>query len=122
MVRGGRRRTIQRQVKLGPVSMRLVSIVVLAAAVLIGLTQTTQSATKAYTVEALTKEVNAKKDEVEAKEFEKARFDTIQKAASLMQQNDVQPSPTLEAPKQINYLPQSSNANISQAAVGNLID
>jgi hypothetical protein len=102
--------------------MRFVSIIVLAAAVLIGLTQTTQSATKNYKVGELNQQVAEKKKQVEEKEFEKTRLEAIQQAASTMDQAEVQATPTLEAPKQINFLPQSSNANISQASVGKLVD
>lgn len=109
---GTRRRTIHRQVNLGPISMRLVTIVVLAAVVLIGLIQTTQSATKNYKVGELAADVAKKEKDVEGRRFEKARLEAISQYAKT--EATPSPSPALETPAEINSLITSPNNNLSQ--------
>jgi hypothetical protein len=119
---GVRRRTIHRQVNVGPITLRVVSIVIVAAAALIALAQSTQSATKNYKVEELKKAVTNKEKEISDMESEAVRLTALQRLVeSQTPSPTASPSPQLEESKQINYLPGSVNASLSQAATTNSI-
>lgn len=109
---GTRRRTISRQVSLGPISLRLVTVVIIAAAALVALAQSTQSATKNYQAEELKAQVAEKQKDVEEKQFEAARLNSL-KAITNSETPTPVATPILEEAKQINFLP-STNANLSQ--------
>lgn len=86
---GLRRRTIQRQISLGPVSLRLVTILIVAAAAVIALAQSTQSATKNYEVEKLKSEVSSKEKEMKELQTESIRL----RAYRTLLETQVTPSP-----------------------------
>lgn len=114
---GMRRRTIQRQVNFGPVTMRVVTIVVFAAAALIVLAQSTTSSTKAYAVNALEQTRDAKEQEKQNLEVEMTRLQAL--GTLTTEQGTTSPTPTpsapaLESSKEINFIPASTNANLSQ--------
>lgn len=101
---GVRRRTIQRQVNIGPVTLQVVTIIIFAAAALIALAQSTASATKAYEVSRLERVEQEKSKEVEEMQTEATRLQALQTITG----THISPSPSpLEEPKQINHLPKS---------------
>ena len=68
---GVRKRTVNRSVHVGPLSLRFITIIMFAAVALFYLAQSTQSATKSYTIYGL----ELKKDEL-AKENERLEIET----------------------------------------------
>lgn len=102
---GLRRRTIQRQVNVGPVTLRVVTIIIFAAAALIALAQSTASATKAYEVSRLERVQQAKAKEVDEMETEATRLQALHSITGGQSSPTPSPSAPLEEPKQINYLP-----------------
>lgn len=108
---GVRRRTIQRQVSFGPVTLRVVTIIVIAAAAVVALAQSTTAATKNYKAEELKAEVKTAQKDIEERQFEAARLQSLQ---AITQTASPSPSPVLEQAKEINFLPGSSNSSISQ--------
>lgn len=103
---GMRRRTIQRQVSLGPVSLRIVTIVILATAGLFALMQSTASATKAYQETDLQRQLKAGQEQVEVMNGDAARLRALQNN-SMVSDPTATPSPTLklDAPTKIDSLP-----------------
>lgn len=102
---GIRRRTVNRQVSFGPVTLKLVTIIVFAIACFITLAQTTASATKNYEVGQLMRDEQKKQEEVEMLKIEAARHNALSAVLSESPQPTASPSPKLEDPKQINSLP-----------------
>lgn len=72
-----RKRTIDREVKIGPVTMRALTIASLAALLLLYLAQTTQSATKQYEIEELHRQKQELVDEVDRLELEALRLQSL---------------------------------------------
>lgn len=116
---GIRRRTIQRPVTLGPVSLRLVTIIIAAAAALMALVQSTSSATKAYEVTKLEQIKTEKESDVDMTNTEIARLKALNNNSAVTGQTAsptpaASPTDKLEAPKRIDSLPVDINANLSQ--------
>jgi hypothetical protein len=111
---GIRRRTIQRQVNLGPISLRFVTVIIVAAAALIALAQSTQSATKSYKEQELKQIVSEKQKEVEEMQFESTRLQSLQAITNSQPSPEISPTPKLEESKKIDFLPASGNTHISQ--------
>ncbi len=107
---GLRRRTIQRQVSLGPVTLRVVTIIIFAAAALITLAQSTASATKSYEEQQLKGQYKAGLDDVGELEAQAARARSLKQVVN----TDVSPTPTpsaspLQPSKHIDALPTTPN-------------
>lgn len=74
---GLRQHTIDREIKIGPLSIQFVIIIVLAAMALLYLAQSTQSATKNYKLQELREEKTSFESEKERLEVEAARLKSI---------------------------------------------
>ncbi|MBI2589978.1 hypothetical protein HYW32_03095 [Candidatus Berkelbacteria bacterium] len=74
---GVRKRTLERTVQLGPVSLRILTIASLASLLLFYLAQTTQSATRSYEVQALEQKKQELLDEVERLDLESQRLQSL---------------------------------------------
>ncbi len=103
---GMRRRTVQRQVQFGPISLRVVTILVIGAAVLIALMQSTSAATKTYQVTKLQEILSQKQDDLELTAVDVARLQALNNNSVMA---GVSPSPTatppqLVAPSHVNAL------------------
>lgn len=115
---GIRRRTIERQVSFGPLSLKIVTVVIIATASLFGLMQSTTSATKAYDLTTQERLIKEKQNEIEITNAEVARLRALSNNSIIMGQNGSTPVPSaspsakLEAPDKINALP-SDSATIS---------
>jgi Tfp pilus assembly protein PilN len=110
---GVRRRTIQRQVSLGPVTLRIVTIIVFAAAALIALAQSTTSATKAYELTKADRAVAQEQQKVNEMETEATRLQALQSIIGTEATPTPSPDNKLEASQKIDALP-STPAQISQ--------
>ena len=110
---GMRRRTIARQINFGPLSLRIVTIVIFAAAALITLAQSTAGATKSYKVQSLEADVTKHEDDLDRMKNEAVRLQALQRVVGA---ETPTPSPTskMEQPDTINFLPTSQPATISQ--------
>lgn len=113
--RGMRRRTVQRQVSFGPMTLRVVTIVIFAMAAFIALAQSTASATKNYEVTQLSNERDDLAKKVGDLELEKTRHETLKSIMAEVGAATPSPTPQLEEPKQINYLPGDETVEINQA-------
>lgn len=104
---GVRRRTIQRQLTFGPVTIKVVTLVIFAVAAFIALAQSTASATKNYELAELDRQKSEKEEEVERLKIETARLSALSSVVGQGESPAPSPSPSsqLEQPKQINYLP-----------------
>lgn len=108
---GMRRRTIQKQVNFGPVSLRIVTIVILATAGLFALMQSTASATKAYDLTTQERMIEEKQKDIEVTNAEVARLRALSNNNVITGQDGASPAPTpspspkLEAPDKINSIP-----------------
>jgi hypothetical protein len=111
---GMRRRTIQKQVSFGPVSLRIATIVILATAGLFALMQSTASATKAYDLTTQERMINEKQKDIEITNAEVARLRALSNNNVITGQDGASPAPSpsptpkLEAPDKINALPSQS--------------
>lgn len=74
---GQRKRTINRTIHIGPVSMRILTIASLASLLLFYLAQTTQSATKSYEVQALQQTAQELVDEQDRLGLEAQRLQSL---------------------------------------------
>lgn len=110
--RGARRRTIQRQVTFGPMTLRVVTVVILGFLCFGALANSTASATKNYEVTELTQKSEELQEEVERLKVQAARHNALN--AVMAEQVNPTPSPTpqLEEPKQINHLPSDEVASV----------
>ena len=115
---GVRRRTINRQVNLGPMSMRIVTIVIIAAAAIITIAQTTKTATANYRRGEAQSQLTDLKESVARLETEEVRLRALRSNDLLTAEDETVASPSpaakLEASDKINQLPTNSNQNISQ--------
>ncbi len=115
---GTRRRTINRQVSLGPISMRIVTIVIIAASAIITIAQTTKTATASYLLRSKNSELADVRENVKRLETEEVRLRALNLNNLVTQGGEptVAPSPTekLSPSDKINQLPSSANQNISQ--------
>ncbi len=75
---GVRRRTIQRQVSLGPISLRIVTIVIFAAAALALVAQQADATTKVYHKKDLDGQITAESDKVNLMKGEITRLESLQ--------------------------------------------
>lgn len=107
---GIRRRTINRQVNLGPVSLKVVTIIIIAAAALIAMGQSTQWATKNYEVQKLIKEKDVRQKAVEAMQFEATRLQSLQAVTGT--QASPEASKPMEQPDKINSIPGTMSGNL----------
>lgn len=108
---GMRRRTLNRQVTFGPVTLRVVTIVIFAVAAFIALAQSTASATNDYRKTRLEDERDVLQGEVNDLKIQEARH----KALSAVMSDSLaspSPSPVLEEPKEINALPPDFDESI----------
>lgn len=99
---GMRRRTVQRQVSLGPVSLRIVTIVIVSAAVLMALMQSTSAATKSYELTKLEQVKQQKENDIDLTNTEVARLRALNQDNALQQPTDQN---KLVAPAKIDSLP-----------------
>ncbi|MBI4022568.1 hypothetical protein HY375_00140 [Candidatus Berkelbacteria bacterium] len=74
---GVQKHTIERTVQLGPVSLRILTIASVASLALFYVAQTTQSATKAYAVQALDQTRQELQEDVERLELEAERLQSL---------------------------------------------
>ena len=74
---GSRKHTVPQQVKIGPVSVRVLTIASLASLLLFYLAQTTQSATTSYEVQSLGEAQQELVEDVERMELEAQRLQTL---------------------------------------------
>ncbi len=74
---GARRHTVPQLVKVGPVSVRVLTIASLASLLLFYLAQTTQSATTSYEVQSLGETQQELVEDVERMELEAQRLQTL---------------------------------------------
>lgn len=81
---GVRKRTVNRVVRIGPLSLRFITLIMFAALALLYLAQSTQSATKTYT----TQELKIQKDEL-FKEKERLDIEATRLKSLQQIQNDV---------------------------------
>lgn len=75
---GVRKRTINRVVQIGPLSLRFMTLVMLAAVALFYLAQSTQSATKTYKVQELRQEKDSLTKEQDRLQIEATRLKSLQ--------------------------------------------
>lgn len=83
---GVRRRTIGRSFSVGPVSVKVLTILILAAAALFYLAQTTQSATKNYKLRELEIQKSQLKEENERLQVEAIRLKSLNTLAETAKQ------------------------------------
>jgi len=100
---GIRKRTVTREIKLGPVSLQFITVVFLAILVLFYLAQSTQSATQGYK----TREMEDQKNML-SQENEKLQIDAI-KLQSLNEIRNNAQSYNLEQAKNAAYIPSSQS-------------
>lgn len=117
---GMRRRTIHRQVSFGPITLRIASVVFLAAAALIFLAQSTGSATKSYKEQQLKDQIATQQQEVDHMKTETARLQALN---TIMKSTEASPTPSpsaaLEKPQSINYIQADNQPSVSQATTVN---
>lgn len=89
---GSRKRTIRPELKIGPVSVKFISIALVAIAALFYLAQSTQISAKKYTIMQL----NETKTELEAKgrdlEVEAARLKSLNEIKKNAENSDLEPA------------------------------
>lgn len=107
---GMRRRTVQRQVSLGPISLRIVTIVIISAAVLMALMQSTSAATKSYELTKLEQVKQQKENDIDLTNTDVARLRALNQDNALQQPSDAN---KLVAPAKIDSLP---NTGLSEVA------
>lgn len=96
---GIRKRTINREFKLGPLSIQFVTIVILSALALLYLVQSTEGATKNYQIRELENKKSQLQDDKDRLEVESIRLKSINEIKDKTQ------SMGLESFNQVNYLP-----------------
>jgi hypothetical protein len=109
---GVRRRTIKREFNLGPMALRVVSITIIAAAVLVAVIQTTTAATKAYEVNDLEAQKHEKQSDIADLAAEGQRLQALRTVTDT--QPSPSPSPTLEASGNVNFLAPSASPSPSE--------
>lgn len=82
--KGLRQRTINREIKIGPVSLKVLTISALASLMLFYLAQSTQSATKSYEIQALQREKQEITEDVERLELEAVRLQSLRTITEAM--------------------------------------
>lgn len=101
---GNRKRTIKQELKIGPVSLKFISIALIAIAALFYLAQSTQTSAKKYTIMQL----NETKTELEAKgkdlEVQAARLKSLNEIKKSAENSDLEPI------GQTNYINESEQA------------
>lgn len=89
---GVRKRTVQRVVHVGPLSLRFITIIMFTAVALFYLAQSTQSATKRYTV----RELELKKEDMQKDKdrlsIEATRLQSLQEIQGSVDKLGLQPS------------------------------
>ncbi|MCL5795490.1 MAG: FtsL-like putative cell division protein [Patescibacteria group bacterium] len=79
---GLRKRTIDREIKIGPLSIQFVVIIILAALALLYLAQSTQSATKNYQIRELEDQKSKIEEENKRLEIETVRLKSLNEIKS----------------------------------------
>lgn len=74
---GVRKRTLSRLIRIGPLSLRFITLIILAAVALFYLAQTTQSATKTYKIRELRLQKEALTEESRRLEIEAIRLKSL---------------------------------------------
>ena len=100
---GLRKRTIGREIKIGPLSLSFFTIIVLAALALFYLAQSTQSATKNYEMRELEDQKNKLLDEGRRLEVESVRLKSINEIKKSTEDG------SMEANKQSYFVPEEKN-------------
>lgn len=89
---GIRKRTIDREIKIGPLSIQFVIIIILAALALLYLAQSTQSATKNYQI----RELEDKKSQLEVEnqrlEIETVRLKSLNEIKNSVKDQNLEPA------------------------------
>ena len=98
---GLRRRTIDRPVHVGPVSLRFITLVLLAAVILFYLIQAAQGANARYRVHELLSEQERLREEQQRLELESLRLRSLSEIRKHV--------PDLEPAEQINHLPETDS-------------
>lgn len=96
---GTRKRTIGREIKIGPLSLQFITVIILAALALLYLVQSTQSASKNYKFRELEDKKIELQQENERLQIESTRLKSLNEIKSKTQ--DLQ----LQQNNQVNYLP-----------------
>ena len=96
---GVRKRTIGREIKVGPLSLQFITVIILAALALLYLAQSTQSASKNYKVRELENRKVMLEQENERLEVESIRLKSLNEIKSKTEEMQ------LEDANKINYLP-----------------
>lgn len=81
---GSRKRTLNREFKVGPVSVRVLTIAALASLLLFYLAQITQGATKSYELNSLELQKEELQNEVERLELEAVRLQSLNEIQKFM--------------------------------------
>lgn len=96
---GVRKRTIGREIKVGPLSLQFISVIILAALALLYLAQSTQSASKNYKVHELENKKIQLEQNNERLEVESTRLKSLNEVKNKAEEMK------LEDANKINYLP-----------------
>lgn len=96
---GTRKRTIGREIKIGPLSLQFITVIILAALALLYLAQSTQSASKNYKVRELEDKKIILQEENERLEIESTRLKSLNEIKNKTQDMQLQENNT------VNYLP-----------------
>ncbi|OIP06393.1 hypothetical protein COS66_02425 [Candidatus Berkelbacteria bacterium CG06_land_8_20_14_3_00_43_10] len=89
---GVRKRTVQRVVHVGPLSLRFITIIMFTAVALFYLAQSTQSATKRYTVRELELKKEDMQKDKERLSIEATRLQSLQEIQGSVEKLGLQPS------------------------------
>lgn len=96
---GIRKRTLGREIKIGPLSLQFITIIILAGLALLYLAQSTQSASKNYKIRELEDKKFQLEQENKRLEIESTRLKSLYEVKSKIE------GMQLENPQKINYLP-----------------
>jgi cell division protein FtsL len=89
--RGVRKRTIDRKMIIGPVSIKFISIILIAVAGLFYLAQTAQSSTKSYKVIELDQKIDQLDKQYEQLKVESVRLKSLNEIKSRAESMDLEP-------------------------------
>lgn len=97
---GMRRMSAGRTIRVGPITMRFMTVVLLALAALFYLAQSSESATKRYKVFELEQEQSKLNEENEWLKTESLRLKSLQELKTTSESLDLQPNQAPQQPKQ----------------------
>ena len=88
---GIRKRTFSRLIKIGPLSLKFITLIILAAVALFYLAQTTQSATKTYKVRELRLKKEKLKEKNQRLEIEAIRLESLKQISQGLEGDNLEP-------------------------------